>query len=309
MSDYTVTTLGEISIDVSYGYTASSTNKELGPKFLRITDIQGGKIDWNSVPFCEINEINFEKNSLKIKDIVVARTGNSTGENAIIKEPIHSVFASYLIRFRIDEEKAIPEYIAQLMRSRRWFSFVNGVKSGSAQAGANAKTLSSFPINLPPLFKQKEIAHMLSVFDEKIEVLRKENQALEQLAQIIYKRWFVDFNFPDTEGNPYQESGGEMVESELGLIPKGWRVGKLGEVYEISIGRTPPRKESEWFSKTKTGKMWVSIKDMVNSGVYIYKSSEYLTQEAIDRFNIPIIPENTTILSFKMPVGKVCITS
>jgi type I restriction enzyme S subunit len=100
-----------------------------------------------------------------------------------------------------------------------------------------------------------------------------------------------------------------MVTSELGEIPERWSVKELGSAFEISIGRTPPRKESEWFSTIPTGKKWISIKDIVNSGPYILNSSEYLTDEAVEKFNIPIIPKNTTILSFKMTVGKLTITT
>ena len=100
-----------------------------------------------------------------------------------------------------------------------------------------------------------------------------------------------------------------MIDSELGKIPEGWRVGKLGGEFDITIGRTPPRLETEWFSDKPTGKKWISIKDIGNSEMYISNTSEYLTDEAIEKFNIPIIPENTTILSFKMTVGKLAITT
>lgn len=83
------------------------------------------------------------------------------------------------------------------------------------------------PINLPCLDEQKAIAHILSTLDEKIEVNNEINKTLEKIAQAIFKQWFVDFEFPNEDGEPYQSSGGEMVESELGLIPKGWEVGNL----------------------------------------------------------------------------------
>jgi len=127
------------------------------------------------------------------------------------------------------------------------------------------------------------------------------NTLLENLAKMIFKEWFVNFNYPDATG--------EMVDSELGEIPKGWRVGKLGEEFDITIGRTPPRKEQHWFSKVPTGKKWSSIKDIVNSGLYLFETSEYITDEAISKFNIPVIPEGTVILSFKMTVGKLAITT
>ncbi|WP_417369125.1 restriction endonuclease subunit S [Gelidibacter japonicus] len=149
----------------------------------------------------------------------------------------------------------------------------------------------------PPLPEQKAIANVLTAFDDKIENLRAQNDTLEQTAQTIFTEWFGKYQI------------GDLSADKAGELPEGWRVGKLGDEFNISIGRTPPRKETHWFSNIPIGKKWISIKDIGNCGVYIEKTSEYLTNEAIKKFNIPIIPENTTILSFKMTVGKLTITT
>lgn len=91
------TTLGEISLDISYGYTQSASKKIVGPKFLRITDIQNDFVEWDQVPYCVITDKSYQKYKLSIGDLVVARTGNSTGAVATIKSEIDAVFASYLI--------------------------------------------------------------------------------------------------------------------------------------------------------------------------------------------------------------------
>jgi type I restriction enzyme, S subunit len=108
MSEWKEYKLGEISKEVSYGFTESANEKPVGPKFLRITDIRNGAIDWNTVPYCVINERDYIKNKLEIGDIVIARTGATTGINQIVKEQVDAVFASYLIRFRINESFANP---------------------------------------------------------------------------------------------------------------------------------------------------------------------------------------------------------
>lgn len=91
-------------------------------------------------------------------------------------------------------------------------------------------------IPYPPLSSQHRIANILSSFDNKIELLRKENNTLEDIAQSIFKEWFVKYNFPNKDGKPYRDNNGKMIDSELGLIPEGWRVGKLGEIVEIKNG-------------------------------------------------------------------------
>ena len=103
--------LGEISTTITYGYTESASLEEIGPKFLRITDIQNSFISWNNVPYCPISNKDFEKYKLEIGDILIARTGNSTGENAIIKDEINAVYASYLISYQIDKNKADPTFV------------------------------------------------------------------------------------------------------------------------------------------------------------------------------------------------------
>lgn len=163
--------------------------------------------------------------------------------------------------------------------------------SGTVFTSISGKELKEIPITIPiNSNEQKAIASVLSSFDDKIELLREQNKTLEEMGQIIFKEWFGKYGVDDE-------------------LPEGWRVGKLGEEFDITIGRTPPRAESQWFSDTPIGKKWISIKDIGNSGTYIFDTSEYLTDEAIEKFNIPVIPENTTILSFKMTVGKLTITT
>lgn len=131
--------LGDISSDISYGYTESASLDEIGPKFLRITDIQNDFISWNNVPYCKISDKNLIKYQVTIGDIVVARTGNSTGATAIIKDEINAVYASYLIRYRLEKEIAYPPFVDYVLRSNNWKNYVDAIKGGSAQPGANAK--------------------------------------------------------------------------------------------------------------------------------------------------------------------------
>ncbi|PNK59665.1 restriction endonuclease subunit S [Psychrobacter sp. FDAARGOS_221] len=258
--------LGDISSDVSYGYTESATNEEVGPKFLRITDIQNGVVDWNTVPYCPIDDSKLKKYLLHTGDIVVARTGNSTGENYIFTGEQDTVYASYLIRFRLKEDVANPFFVWYSMRSPQWWAFIQGAKTGSAQAGANAKVLSSYSFKLPPMPEQKAIAHILGTLDDKIELNRQMNETLEAMAQALFKSWFVDFDpvidnallagkaIPEplkeraemrqaqldsgksktnSEINDLFPSEFEFIE-DLGWIPKGWDVDSIDNMIEIN---------------------------------------------------------------------------
>jgi len=236
---WTITTLGEVAENIAYGYTESSSQEKVGPKFLRITDIQDDFISWDSVPYCPISKEDHDKYRLEIGDVVIARTGNSTGATATIKDDIDAVFASYLIRFKIDKKRADFRFIDFLLRSEMWKGFVKSVKGGSAQGGANARNFAEFPVLLPHTAEQKAIAAVLSALDDKIELLRKQNKTLESIAQTLFKRWFVDFEFPNEKGKPYKSSGGKIVGSTLGKIPAGWQVGRLADEFQIIMGQSP----------------------------------------------------------------------
>lgn len=169
---------------------------------------------------------------------------------------------------------------------------INAKCIGSTQKALTIDTLCKFEITLPPLATQQKIATILSSLDDKIELNNKINDNLEQQAQAIFKSWFVDFE-------PFD-----------GVMPKGWKEMKAEDYFDITIGKTPPRKEQEWFSEKKLDNnvKWVSISDMGNCGTFISETSEYLTSEATKKFNIKIIPKDTVILSFKLTVGRVAIT-
>ncbi len=219
MSEWRETTLAMICSDISYGYTESAKQEKVGPKFLRITDIANGRLDWDSVPYCPITEEHFKKYQLLPGDIVIARTGATTGANYTIKEndPREVVYASYLIRYQIDKSVADPFFIGQLLRSPSWNDYVDAIAGGSAQPGANAKQLGSFEILLPSLPEQRAIAAVLSSLDDKIDLLHRQNQTLEQMAETLFRQWFVE---EADEGWEWRQLD-EFIDVQRGLSYKG----------------------------------------------------------------------------------------
>ena len=228
---------------INYGLTASATDTPTGPKFLRITDIVSGVPKWDSVPYVSAEESEQEKYQLFNGDIVVARTGASTGVSAFIKDPPQALFASYLVRLQTKPEFD-PRFVSYYLKSEEFWTFIRGVLGDkSAQPNASASTMTSAPFRAPRnLSDQQAIAHVLGTLDDKIELNRRTNQTLEEMARAIYKDWFVDFGptRAKMEGQePYLPPDlwdmfpDELVDSELGEIPEGWEVGELGEIIEI----------------------------------------------------------------------------
>ncbi|MEI0700461.1 restriction endonuclease subunit S [Brachyspira intermedia] len=186
---------------------------------------------------------------------------------------------------------------------------IKSMTGTSGRQRVQEDVLKNTIIKLPPLEEQKKIASILSSLDDKIELNNRMNKILEETAQTIFKEWFINFNFPNEKGKPYKKNGGNMIESELGEIPEGWEVDILSNIFDISIGKTPPRKETECFSNNDKDMKWVSISDMGKSGLYLLDTSEYLTLDAVNKYNVIIVPKDTIILSFKLTIGRVSIVS
>jgi len=179
--DWGVVKLVDIG-EFQYGYTETATFKPIGPKFLRITDISDeGNINWNTAPYCNIDDDAFKKYELHDGDILIARIGATTGKTCIVKNPPPSVFASYLIRFSSKKDNVNPFFIYYFMRSNLYWQQINAIKEGKLKKGVSASLLKNLLIPLPPLHIQQKIASILSAVDEKIEKEENKKKALEEL--------------------------------------------------------------------------------------------------------------------------------
>ena len=190
--------------------------------------------------------------------------------------------------------------------------------SGSAQPSLNRNFLYSIPLNIPARNIQDQIVETLEALDDRITLLRETNTTLEAIAQALFKSWFVDFDPVHAKMQARAPEGMDEAnaalfpdsfeESELGTVPKGWNAKSMAEVSTVGIGKTPPRKEPQWFSYRASDVRWVSIRDMGAAGVYSSQTSEFLTHEAVEKFNVRVVPDNTVLMSFKLTVGRVALT-
>ena len=196
--------------------------------YLRITDIN----DDGSLNFSDLKSVDAEdaeKYILKENDIVFARTGNSTGRSYFYEKQHGTfVYAGFLIKFSLDPHKVNPRILKYYTHSKPYFDWVNSFDTGGTRGNINAKTYGDMEIELPSRKVQDNIVSILSSLDRKIELNNKINADLEEMAQAIFKNWFVDFE-------PFKD--GKFVESELGIIPEGWKVGCLGELCKFKRGK------------------------------------------------------------------------
>jgi len=152
--------LAEVS-SLNYGYTESASSEPIGPRFLRITDIQDDRVDWHTVPYCKIDEGEIAKYRLATGDIVFARTGATTGKSFLIEGPPDAVFASYLIRLRLLDKGLSPRFVSLFFQSDDYWETVKAGSAGSAQGGFNASKLGALRIPIPPLGEQWRIVGIL----------------------------------------------------------------------------------------------------------------------------------------------------
>ena len=152
--------LGAVSA-INYGYTESASTEPVGPRFLRITDIQDDRVDWERVPYCKIESADIPKYRLASGDIVFARTGATTGKSFLVNEPPDAVFASYLIRLRLLDKKLLPEFVSLFFQTDGYWKSIKDGSAGSAQGGFNATKLGALSIPIPSLSEQQRIVDIL----------------------------------------------------------------------------------------------------------------------------------------------------
>ena len=272
-----------------------------GVRVVRGDNVTIGSLRWDSEkdkrwsePFERASEY-----SLMADDIVIGMDGSRVGKNrAQVKASGLPLLLAQRVACVRHNELSIQSFLYYQIFNDKFEKYIKAVQTGTSIPHVSLKQIGDYPIMLPPLAVQYKFSDILKSLDDKIECNRRINENLEQQAQALFKSWFVDFE-------PFKDQ--PFVESELGMIPQGWRVQEAQQIFNINIGKTPPRKESEWFSESSEDNVWVSIADMGSCGAFISDSSEYLTDEAVRRFNVQMVEKDSILLSFKLTVGRVAI--
>lgn len=186
--------IGEVSDNIHYGYTASSKNKPIGPKLLRITDIQNNTVKWETVPYCRIDDKQKIRYLLKKGDLVFARTGATVGKSYLLSGKFpESVFASYLIRIILNESIS-KKYIYNFFQSLSYWQQITSGQVGIGQPNVNAQILSGIILSLPPLAEQHEIVRrveaLFKIADQIEERYKKAKAYVDKLTQSILAKAF-----------------------------------------------------------------------------------------------------------------------
>jgi type I restriction enzyme S subunit len=210
--------------------------------------------------------------------VLIGRKG-TIGKVKYVEQPFWTV--DTLFYTIINTNLVIPKYLFYVMS----LIDLNNYNEGTTIPSLRTETLNRLEFDIPDLEEQRKILSCLNPIDEKIELNNAINNNLLEQVLTLYRNKFVD-----------------TANNERAIC-------RADEYFDISIGKTPPRKEPQWFSTNPQDVTWVSILDMGTCGLYISSSSEQLTKQAVERHNVKVVPDNTVLLSFKLTVGRIAITN
>ena len=300
MSEWKKVKLGEIADTIQTGPFGSQLHQsdysEFGTPVVMPKDIVNGKIHVSSIARVESHHVErLSRHKISEGDILYSRRGD-VGKCAYTDNSQKGwLCGTGCLRVTIDTSKALPKFVFFQLQKKDTIGWIEKHAIGATMLNLNTSILSNVPIELPPFATQQRIATILSRYDSLIENYQKQIKLLEESAQRLYKEWFIDLRFPGHEN-------AQIVDG----VPEGWEKKKAIDFFIMSIGKTPPRAEKEWFTNFPSDVPWVSISDMKDI-MFVNETNEYLTKEACEKFNVKIVPEGTILLSFKLTVGRVSI--
>lgn len=234
-------------------------------------------------------------------DVVITHRG-TLGQ--IVYIPDNSKFERYVIsqsqfRLKLDFSIVRPDFLVYYFHTREG---QHKILMNSSQVGVPAlarptSTFKKVPICLPTIEIQNEIMNIILSLDDKIENNRKINENLEQQAQALFKSWFVDFE-------PFRDQ--PFVDSELGPIPQGWRVGRLEEICEIIGGGTPSKNRDDFY--TNKGIAWLTPKDLsMTHAKFTSRGENDITKLGYENSSAKLMPKGSVLFSSRAPIGYITI--
>lgn len=264
--------------------------------WLSVADFNTG-YRWVSNAEKSVTELGVSKSAttvLRKGDIIISARG-TVGALAQLSKPMAFNQSCYGIRGK--EKVSDTNFVYYALRYV--VSSIKRVAHGGVFDTITRDTFKLIELDFPSLPEQRAIAYILGALDDKIELNRKTNEALEAMAQALFKSWFVDFEGITPE---------DMCESEMGLIPKKWRIGRLEELADIVGGGTPPTSERNFYCEAGTSISWLSPKDLSGySWKYISQGATDITELGLNNSSARMLPKGTVLFSSRAPIGYIAI--
>lgn len=283
-------------VDVIGGGTPKTTEESYwngSIPWLSVKDFCGDKkYVYNTEKSITVEGLNNSSTKLLHKDNIIISARGTVGELAMI--PYDMAFNQSCFGL-IPKGNNDPHFVYYLLKDK-----VRSLKSQTQGSVFDTITKATFGrIECADYSEedQRRIASILSSLDRKIELNNKINADLEEMAQAIFKNWFVDFE-------PFKD--GKFVDSELGMIPEGWKVGRLDEIADVVGGSTPSKAKPEYY--TQKGIAWLTPKDLSNHpAVYSSRGEIDITEEGYNSTSTKLMPKGTILFTSRAPIGYISI--
>jgi len=266
--------LNDILTDIYYGITAKAVEKNTGLRMLRTTDIKDYRVNWDKLPYCEITgrRNHIDKYLIKKNDLIVARAGTA-GVSVLVEKNFNDViFGSYLIKIRLRDD-VCPKFVHYFFQSKLYWRYITHAQAGSTLKNINSPTLKSLRLLLPPIDEQRRIVEVLSTIDEAIRLVDESIARTERLKKGLMQELL-------TKGIGRIE----FKQTEIGKIPKEWKIAKLGELGDFQYGYTISA------SKENTGIKLLRITDIKEDGFINWDEAPYchVTEEIFKRYRLNV---------------------
>jgi len=277
-ADWAVHSIAESCYKPEYGYTATAIQAAIGPKFLRITDIQEHRVDWQTVPYCRY-EKDGGKYQLRPGDILFARIGATTGKTFLVRDCPDAIYASYLIRVRA--HAVDPAFLYYFCNSEMYWHQINAHKSDKLKGGISGSLLAQIRHCSPPLDEQRAMAAVLSKILVAVELQDKIVATLKELKAATMAKLFHE----GLCGEP-------LKQTEIGEIPESWQIVRLGDYCRISSGGTPARDVPEYWNGDIP---WVKTTEIDYRP--ITGTDERITKAGLQNSSAKLFPRGTLLMA------------
>lgn len=298
-------TLGEVAFVTKlagFEYTKNLSGNfiEEGIPVIQGRNIKDGILNFDNMKYISLETSNDLPRSQVHKNTILLSYVGTVGDVYIHQDSSMIHLGSNVAKIKPDESLVLPNYLYYFIKSPMFVDDMLSKTKGSVQLNINMRDLRSIKISLPLISEQKNIINILSSIDNKIKLNNKINSNLEEMAQTLYKHWFVNFEFPNEDGLPYKSSDGKMIESEMGMIPENFKITNIGDNFKTILGGTPARKNKEYWGK---GYNWINSSEL--NKLRILKGTEEITKLGLDNSAAKIMPRGTTVIGITGYVGIV----
>lgn len=281
---------------------------ESGIPIITVEHLGENKIIHSNLP--RVNKEDWERLSkyiLKKNDIVFSRVGSVDRCALVSHDEENWLFSGRCLRVRVKDLEIIdPKYLSYYFATKNFKRYIRSIAVGATMPSINTKILSEIQLEIPDIDSQRKIAELFYSLDAKKWINENIIKNLGNVSKAIFQHWFVDFEFPNEEGEPYKSSGGEMRDSEFGKIPAEFRESTFDSLGTIIGGGTPSKKNEEYY--TSDGISWITPKDLSNNkNIFIYKGALDITELGLKKGSARLLPENTVLFTSRAPIGYIAI--